>query len=196
MDFIRTYGKEIVSILVPFITWLLNVGLKGKAKLVWTARHSFSYLVQEPILDSTGAVLKPTQTVHTASIRVINTGRQTSTKVELVFNWKPQHLNLWPVRHYEQKTDSDRRHMLIFENLTPREEIGIEIMSINGDLPGLLQVRSAECIAREVEAMWIARIPKWKLTLCQALLIVGLITTTYWILAAVQLLILNTPPAA
>lgn len=120
MDFITKYGKEIVSLIVPFITWFLNVGIKAKAKLIWASPHSFTFLVQEPLHDDEGNVVKPTQKVCTASIRVINTGRETANKVELVFNWKPQYLNLWPVRHYEQKTDQDSRHILIFDNLSPK----------------------------------------------------------------------------
>jgi len=143
MDFISTYGKEIVALLVPFITWFLNVGIKPKAKLIWTSPHSFTFLVQEPLRDAEGNVLRQTQKVETASIKVINTGRDTANKIELIFNWQAQYINLWPVRHYEQKTDPDGRHILIFENLSPKEEIGIEVMSINADLPALLLVRSA-----------------------------------------------------
>ncbi len=138
MEFISKYGKEIISLLVPFITWLLNVGYKARAKLIWTSPHSFTFLVQEPLRNAEGNILKPTQTVNTASIRVINTGRETANKIELVFNWTPQYLNLWPVRYYEQKTDQDGRNILIFDNLSPKEEIGLEIMSINADLPALL----------------------------------------------------------
>lgn len=97
MEIFKTYGKEIISILVPFITWFLNVGIKAKAKLIWGSPHSFNFLVQEPIRDTEGNIVQPTQMVRTASIRVINIGRETAHKIELVFNWKPQYINLWPV---------------------------------------------------------------------------------------------------
>ena len=139
MQVVQEYGKEIVSLFVPFITWFLNVGLKRKPRLIWTARHSFTFLVQEPIRDTAGEVLNASQTVHTASIRVINTGRETANKVELVFNFKPQFHNIWPARSYVDKTDQDRRYILIFDNLSPREEVGLEILSINNDLPALIQ---------------------------------------------------------
>lgn len=193
MDFISKYGKEIVSLLVPFITWFLNVGIKAKAKLIWTSPHSFTFLVQEPLRDAEGNVLKPTQTVCTASIRVINTGRETANKVELVFNWKPQYLNLWPVRHYEQKTDQDNRHILIFDNLSPKEEIGLEIMSINSDLPALLLVRSAECTAQNVPMMWVRYVPPWRINVARLLLLVGLSSAVYGLIALIQFLVLKTP---
>lgn len=193
MDFLSTYGKEIVSLLVPFITWFLNVGNKGKARLIWTSPHSFTFLVQEPIRDAQGVILQPTQKVCTASIRVINTGRETANKVELVFNWKPHHINLWPVRHYEQKSDQDGRHILIFDNLSPKEELGLEIMSINADLPALLVVRSAECTADNVHLMWIPYVAVWKKNVARLLLLLGMSTALYGLIALVQFLVLKTP---
>ena len=193
MDFISTYGKEIVALLVPFITWFLNVVIKSKAKLIWASPHSFTFLIQEPIHNNNGNVLSPTQKVCTASIKVINTGRETANKVELVFNWKPHHVNLWPVRHYEQKTDQDNRHIMIFDNLSPKEEIGLEIMSINADLPALLLVRSAECTAQNVPMMWIRHISTWKINIARLMLLFGLGTAVYLLIALIQFLVLKTP---
>ena len=187
------YGKEIVSLIVPFITWLLNVGIKPRAKLIWASPHSFNFLVQEPLRDAEGNVLRPTQTVDTASIKVINTGRDTAHKVELVFNWKPQHLNLWPVRSYEERSDGDQRHMLIFENLAPREELGFEVMSINYDLKALLQVRSAECVATNVKLMWFASVPSWRIKAARFLVLLGFSAAVYWSVTLVQFLVLKTP---
>ena len=193
MQFLSTYGKEIVSLLVPFVTWFLNVGIKGKAKLIWGSPHSFTFLVQEPIRDAEGKVLQPTQKVCTASIRVINSGRETANKVELVFNWKPQYVNLWPVRHYEQITDQDNRHILIFDNLSPKEEIGLEIMSVNLDLPALLLVRSAECTAQNVPLMWVRHVGPWKIKIARLFIFIGLSATVYGLIALLQFLVLKTP---
>lgn len=190
---VADYGKEIVSLLVPFITWLLNVGIKPRAKLIWTSPHSFNFLVQEPLRDAQGNVLQPTQTVHTASIKVINTGRDTAHIVELVFNWKPPYLNLWPVRSYEERSDGDQRHMLIFENLAPKEELGFEIMSINQDLPALLQVRSAECLAKNVGLMWFASVPSWRIKIARLFVLLGFSAAVYWTVTLVQFLVLKTP---
>lgn len=187
------YGKEIVSLLVPFVTWLLNVGIRPRAKLIWTSPHSFKFLVQEPLRDADGNVLQPTQMVHTASIKVINTGRDTAHRVELVFNWKPPYLNLWPVRSYEEKSDGDQRHMLIFENLAPKEELGFEIMSINHDLPALLQVRSAECLAKNVGLMWFVSAPSWRIKTARFLVLLGFSAAVYWAVTLLQFLVLKTP---
>jgi hypothetical protein len=193
MEFINTYGKEIVSLIVPFITWFLNVGVKAKAKLIWTNPHSFTFLVQEPIRDDEGNVIQPTQNVSTASIKVINIGRDTAHNVELVFNWKPKYSNLWPVRHYEEKTDKDGRYMLIFENLSPKEEIGLEIMCNNAELPALLVVRSAECTAKNVALMWVAYVAQWKISIVRLLMLIGFGFVVYGLITLIQFLVLNTP---
>jgi hypothetical protein len=187
------YGKEIVSLVVPLITWILNVGIKPKAKLFWTTRHAFNYLVQEPLRNTEGQIVQPAQNVRTASLLVMNSGKEAAHKVELVFNWKPQYHNLWPVRSYEERSDSDGRYMLVFENLAPKEEIGIQLLSIHNDLPELLQVRSAECLARQVELMWLVRMSAWRIQLARVLVLVGFAASVYLGITLVQLLVLKTP---
>ncbi|ERH60090.1 hypothetical protein O204_21070 [Pseudomonas simiae] len=193
MNFISAYGKEIVSLAVPILTWVLNSGFKARAKLVWASPHSFYFWVQEPLRNSEGEVLSPSQRVCTASIKVINVGRDTANKIELVFNWKPHYINLWPVRTYEQKTDQDGRHTLIFENLSPKEEIGVEIMSVNADSPALLQVRSAECIAKNVQLSWVGQMSTLRINVARMLLFLGASTLIYWLIVLVQFLVLRTP---
>lgn len=189
-----TYGKELVALIVPFITWFLNVGVKARAKLIWASPHAFTFLIQEPLHDAEGRVVQTTQKVCTASIRVINVGRDTAHKVELVFNWRPQYINMWPVRNYEQITDQDGRHILIFENLSAREEIGLEILSVNRDLPDIIVVRSAECMARQVPMMWVHHVAPWKIHIARLLLFVGFGATIYLLIALLQFLVLKTPP--
>lgn len=193
MNFISAYGKEIVALAVPILTWLLNSGLKARAKLIWASPHSFYFWVQEPLRNSEGEVLSPSQRVCTASIKVINVGRDTANKIELVFNWKPHYINLWPVRTYEHKTDQDGRYTLIFENLSPKEEIGVEIMSVNADSPALLQVRSAECIAKNVQLSWVGQMSTLRINVARMLLFLGASTLIYWLIVLVQFLVLRTP---
>lgn len=193
MSVLADYGKEVISLLVPFITWFLNTGIKPRAKLIKATRHAFTFIVQEPICNADGEVIQPNQRVCTASVQIINSGRDTAHKVEVVFNWKPQYLNLWPVRSYEEKSDSDGRCMLIFENLAPKEEIGIEIMAVNRDLPGLIQVRSAECLAQDVQLMWFVSMPQWRIQLARVFLLLGFGAAIYWLLTLLQFLVLKTP---
>ena len=123
MEFLRTYAKEIVALLVPLITWFFNNMLKPRARLITSTLHGFTFLVQEPLIGNDGNQVSPTQTVNVGSVLIRNIGKDTSTKVEVVFNWKPL-INIWPSRHYEEKTEADNRYIMIFDSLSPNEHIG------------------------------------------------------------------------
>ncbi|VVG72079.1 hypothetical protein PAP18089_03071 [Pandoraea apista] len=191
MDFLTTYGKELLALVVPLGTWLLKY--RARAKVVWASPHYFTFLIQEPQIGSKGEVLNPTQTATTASIRVMNLGHEPATKVELVFNWKPQYLNIWPVRHYEEKTDQDRRYIMIFNTLSAKEDVNVEIMSINKPLPELLHVRTAECVGRRAHMMWTPFVPKWQINLAVIFMALGASVVVYGTLSLLQLVILKTP---
>ena len=76
MNLLETYGKEIVALIVPFVTWALNTFFKQKAKLQLASPHTFTFLVQQPLFDSQGKQISPTQTVKTRSLMVMNAGKQ------------------------------------------------------------------------------------------------------------------------
>lgn len=193
VTFIQTYGKEIVSILVPILTWVLNRFGKGKARLEIAQPHTFTFLVNEPLLDAQGNVIRPNQTLVTNSILVRNTGRETTRNLELVFNWKPKCVNIWPPRHYETKDQPDGRHVLMFDSLSPAEIIGCEVLTINGDAPALLTARSDECVAKLVPMFPQPVVTPAKLAVARILLAVGLGTVVYGAIVLVQFLVLKTP---
>jgi hypothetical protein len=66
-------------------------------------------------------------------------------------------------------------------------------MSINNNLPALLVVRSAECTAQNIPLMWFLYVAPWKISAARLLLLVGLSTSVYWLIALIQFLVLKTP---
>lgn len=193
MTFLETYGKEIVSLLVPVVTWLLNGFFKAKAKLQVALPHQFTFLVQEPRIDAEGNEVSPTQTVKTNSFIIRNAGREPATKVELVFNWKPMCLNLWPVRHYEEHIEPDRRYVLIFDSLAPGEVLGVEVLTVNGDLPNLVTVRSAQCVAQNINMYPQPVVSNAVRIAATVLMALGLAAAVYLAILLVQFLVLRTP---
>lgn len=193
MSFFETYGKEIFALLVPMFTWTLNTIFKAKTKLQVALPHQFTFLVQEPLIDGDGNQVKPNQTVQTNSFIIRNAGKVSATKLELVFNWKPMCLNLWPVRHYEEQIEPDNRYVLIFDSLAPGEVLGVEVLSVNADLPNLTTVRSAECVAQTIN-MYPQPIVKKSVQYVAAVLIaLGLAAAIYLALLLIQFLVLRTP---
>ena len=193
MTFFETYGKEIVSLLVPILTWMLNGVFKAKAKLQVALPHQFTFLVQQPLIDAEGKQLSPTQTVKTNSFIIRNAGREPASKVELVFNWKPMCLNLWPVRHYEEHVEPDNRYVLIFDSLAPNEVLGVEVLSVNYDLPNLVTVRSAECIGQNINMYPQPVVSQSVRVIATVLMALGLAAAVYLAIILVQFLVLKTP---
>ena len=192
MSFIETYGKEIVALLVPFITWVLNNALRAKAKLFLASPHNFTFLVQQPWTNPQGVAV-PTQTLMTASIMVWNGGKETATKVEWVFNWKPQCINIWPSRHYEDHLEPDGRYVMVFDTLAPNETLGCELLALNAETPNLITARCDQCVAQTVNTYPMRVIPNWQRRLLGLLLLAGLAAIVYATIALLQLLILRTP---
>lgn len=193
LSWVQSYAKEIISLLVPFITWLLNSTLKGKVRLQVAQPHKFTFIVQEPLIGSDGNQISSTQTVHTNSFIVRNAGREPATKVELVFNWKPMCLNIWPPRHFQEHLEPDKRYTIIFDSLSPSEVIGCEVLSINAELPNLVTVRSDQSIAQFIN-MYPQPVISNTARIAAAILIsLGVATAVYTFILLVQFLVLKTP---
>jgi hypothetical protein len=195
MDFLRTYAKELFSLLVPIVTATISYVMRLQVRLRYSIPHGFTFLVQEPLRDADGKIVQQTQTMHTQSFFFRNEGRAIAHHVELVFNWKPFCLNIWPIRHYETKTDADGRYVLIFETLAPREYLGCELFSINKQLPNLITFRCDEGIGKKVDMYPQRTLPLWLVRILALMLFVGLAATVYLILIILQWLVLKTPIA-
>ena len=193
MTYFETYGKEIVAIMVPFLTWGLNNLFKPRAKLLLASPHNFTFLVHQPRLDEEGNVMSPTQTVQTNSIVLRNAGKETAKHVELVFNWKPLCINVWPSRHYTEHNEPDNRYTLIFESLAPDEVLECELLAINQQLPALITARSEQCVAQTIEMYPQPAIKNWQKRGGIFLGFTGLALTVYLVIVLVQFLVLKTP---
>ena len=193
MTFLEIYGKEIVALCVPLVTWALNAFFKAKARLLLASPHTFTFLVQQPLLDQQGNQIAPSQTVHTRSLMVWNAGKETATKLEWVFNWKPLCINVWPSRHFEEHTEPDNRYVMIFDSLAPNEYLGCELLSINAELPNLVIVRSDQCVAQTINMYPQPVIPNWRRRTAVALMFAGLALAVYATIVLFQFLVLKTP---
>lgn len=193
MSILQTYAKEIVSLVVPFIAWALARFFKAKAKLILATPHSFTFLVQEPLRDAQGNVIQPTQTVRTVSYLLKNTGSEPAKNVELVFNWKPLCINIWPSRHITEHVENDNRYVVIFESLAPDEFVGFELLAVNNDAPALITARSEQCVAKPVEMYPQPVIKPWLSRILGILLLAGIGAVIYLALLVLQFLLVGTP---
>lgn len=193
MSFIQTYAKEIVSFIVPFIAWGLNRFFKAKAKLILATPHSFTFLVQEPLRDPEGKVIQQTQSARTVSYLLKNTGTETAKNIELVFNWKPLCINIWPSRHVKEHIESDKRYVMMFDNLAPNEYVGIELLNVNAESPDLITARCEQCVAKAVELYPQPAVKPWIARTASALMLLGVAAAIYIALLTLQFLLISTP---
>lgn len=191
--FLQIYGKEIISLLVPFIAWTLNTLFRSKARLLIARPHAFTFLVQQPLLDQDGKQISPTQTMHTSSLFLSNAGREAATKVEVVFNWKPLCINLWPARHYDERIESDGRFSIILNSLSPRENVGIEMFTVNNEMPVLIVARCDQCVAQFTNMVPQPIVEAWKRRVAIFLVFAGLAISIYTAIFVIQFLVLKTP---
>ena len=180
------YSKEIGALVIGFFIALFTRAIQPRARLIQSVRHQFHYLVQEPVRNADGEIVSPTQNVKVVSVSIANTGRLPATKVELVFNWRPQFFNVWPLRHYEERVHFDNRYSIILDSLAPKESFGVNLLSVNREIPELCNVRSEQCEAVEREMIPQIVIKRPLFITLWILLTVGFFATIYIILSVIQ----------
>lgn len=195
MDFLHAYGKELFSLVA---TGLIAVGkaiFKPRARLTFGFPHSFTYLIQQPLLDASGNEIRPNQTVQIANILIRNEGRKSAQNVEIVFNWEPLCLNVWPQRVMNTLTQPDGRHIIKLPNLAPKEVLHCNILSLNTALPDLINVRSDSCEAYKVEYTIYPAVSKTRLRIVLGLMFLGVAATIFLILNLAQFVLHFIPSA-
>lgn len=192
MNILSQYGKELISIIIPFITFTLSNFFNGKAKVSIGELHQFSFLIDEPLKDDGGNVIKEKQLLHTKSYMVINEGREPAKKLELIFNYKNMHLNLWPVRPYTESFDPNGRYVITFEYVAPKESFRCEILSINSELPEMLTSRCEQGVARSILLYPQKIINKYYLKFIQCCVFLGMASFIYIFIMLLQWLITKT----
>lgn len=178
--------KVLVAFFSPFLAWALNRWFSPSAKLNHSIRHAFHYLINEPLFDKDGNKLQETQGVQVASISVANSGRSTAKSVEIVFNWKPSYINVWPIRSYTDETHPDGRYSVKLESLASKEVFGLELLAVNRNLPEIVNVRCEQVESAERKMLPQVVFPNWFNRAAVILTLFGFVSFVYFILLALE----------
>ena len=155
-SFVQTYIKEIISVGGLFVAWFLNTRMQPKARLHCGTRHDGNILLNEPTFDQAGNLLYTTKLVEMRSTSFVNSGRNPATNVEITYNWKPQHCNVWPARNYTTAVTDSGRFTFKLGTLAPKEHVVVDILGVligsgGTTLPMMNSAKCDQCVARSVE---------------------------------------------
>ncbi|MRS89808.1 hypothetical protein GJV04_07125 [Enterobacteriaceae bacterium RIT714] len=192
MNLLTQYGKEIFAFIVPVFTLILNKYFKNSAKISYGELHQFTYLIYEPLLNQQGEVVQQTQTVHTQAYVFRNDGKEAATNMEVIFNYPPMYLNVWPSRLFTVKNDAERRHVMVFDYLAPKETIRCEVLAINTQVPMLLSVRCKEGIAQNIVLSPQRVFHPAFINSIRLLIFLGSVSLVYIVVVLLQWLLLKT----
>jgi len=113
--FFATFQKELSSAALSIVVAIVLFIFRSRAKILWSSPHSFNFLIK-----NTDTEVLPTLLVHTASVFILNAGRIPATDVEIMFNFKPENFNIWPVRSYDTIVNPDGRFTIKLPNIAPK----------------------------------------------------------------------------
>jgi hypothetical protein len=139
--------------------------LQPAARVVWGTSHGFMFLIPQQNGPPAG--------LNTRSFFMKNIGRATAKGLEVHFNYKPEHLQVWPTYSYTSTTNPEGRYCLQIDNLGKKEWLSIEVIALKTALPDVLRVRThqGECKAVLLAPMQI--FPRWVQLLVVALMLAG-----------------------
>ena len=191
LEAVSNHIPEVTALACVVFGAFLSRWLRMKAKLQFSIGHSSTLLVEEPLLDKDGNKLRDVQVVQTASIALTNAGLLPATAAEVTFNWKPI-FNVLPARAFKTEVSALNRFSIQFDSLAPGEQVTINIMSINQDLPVMTSVRAENCVGQSImmasQRLW----PKLVTIPLGMLALIGAVVSIYAAAASVQFL-METP---
>jgi hypothetical protein len=178
-----------VAIVTPLIARIWFLISQKKPKLMWTARHGFTFLVPnatasekvEERSNQVPAVNAPRFfNIDTIGFYFHNAGRAPVRNMELIFNYRPEHFEFWPPIMYTEKYISDNRFFVIqIDNLGPKVFFNLELLGQN-EIPRLIRVTSDEGDIFSKEFSFEPKPHKALIALLLTLISIGLATTAYF----------------
>lgn len=168
------YRQEILAVLIPLIGFWGRRFSRPKVNLIRSTLHEFTYrheFHEKQYDDNYVPLLNEDGTPKTRLVPIIistgfyalrNDGKLPATDVEVLFNLRPEILNLWPPRQFTDVTADDGRYTIKLSSLAPSEQILIAAMQTRNEIPHLLHSRCNEMVARNILLQPQAVVPRWR----------------------------------
>lgn len=182
--FLTTYP----AVLAALITFVLTVSVQlvrgvfaPRPRLIWGVTNNNLFVVPFVPL-ATEEVPNPPQQISSYYARNIwlqNVGSAVAEDVEVVWNWKPQHLERYPHFPATEHTQGDNRYVMTFARLNPREGVNFGMLSLNAQHPDVTLLRCKGFSARQVPFSNQRRYANWVLLLVAGDMLLGLFAVIY-----------------
>jgi hypothetical protein len=174
------------KLLAALLTALVSAAyryLRPAERVIWGTSHGFSFVIPQ----SAGGA----GTLHTRSFSIKNEGREPASDIEIHFNFRPEHLQIWPTFNYQTEMNPEGHFCVRIANLGRQEWMSIEVVAGNRDLPQLLRVRTRQGEAKLVQIAPMRVLPRWQLFILWGLVLAGV----FWLFET-ALLIFRLVPGA
>lgn len=146
----------------------------ARPKVVWSTTANTSNLVPQ----QEGPALH----IQTRTLFFQNLGRAMAEELEIVFNFKPAHLERWPHLPISTQMQEDQRFVVTVARLNPRETMTLSLMAVNGDFPSISVVRCKGFPARAIAMAPMRVFGRPVILLVGALMLLGATAAVYILL--------------
>lgn len=196
MIIVWTWLTQYPAVLAALITFVLTVSwqlitrvLVPRPSVIYGVTNNNIFLVPftPPATEENPAPPTVRNPVYARTIWLWNGGRAMAEEVELLFNWKPQHMERFPQLKADESVFEDNRYLLTLERVNPREGVNFNFLSFNAELPDLVHVRCKGFSAKAVPFINQRRFPAWVNFLVAAIMLLGVFAFIYFVLLVVRL---------
>ncbi|MGR9386433.1 hypothetical protein [Rhizobium leguminosarum] len=124
-----------ITVTIPLVIAAFQVWIKPRPRLRYGTVMQMIMLPRKP--DGELGVLR------VRLVRVYNRGKRPAEHVEVIFNWKPQHIEQFPHLVTHEHTSSDGRYLVQIARLNGGESVDLSLAADGEvDLPEVIYVRA------------------------------------------------------
>jgi hypothetical protein len=166
---------QLIATLLTIATTIVLRMIQPRPRVVWGTSHQFAFRI--PRTNAPGGEFL----LHTQTAFLQNIGFGPAEDVEIILNYKPEHLSLWPQLNYTTVTNPEGRFIIKIENLGRREYTAVEMLHSIGEMPTALRVRTSRGECRQVSMAPMQVFPRWFIMLLRMLILVGAYQVFEWL---------------
>jgi hypothetical protein len=145
---------QLLAVLLTAAIGVIGYFLRPRVRIIWGQKTNFTHVLR-PKKDGQVPVR-----VDTAHYIIQNSGRAPAKEVEVVLNYAPDEVSIWPQRSYQLSTNNENRLIVKLEFLAPREFIDLILLNVANELPDVLSVKSPDCVGKLVNIGYHRVFPK------------------------------------